>query len=101
MYEVTLLPKSEAAVVWGKIVLLIRIDTLVPVLEEFYDEEQNLARIMTFGNLTVLNDRTVPLSLKVVPVDKPEEYTEVIYDKLLFDVDLKDDFFSLQNLKRR
>ena len=56
---------------------------------------------MTFGNVTVLQDRTVPLTLKIVPVDKPDEYTEVIYDKLLFDIPLKDDFFSLQNLKRR
>jgi hypothetical protein len=101
MYEITLLPKPEAAVVWGKIVILVQADSFVPVLEEFYDENEELVRRMTFGNVTVLQDRTVPLTMKIVPVDKPEEYTEVIYDKLLFDIPLKDDFFSLQNLKRR
>lgn len=100
MYEITLLPKPEAAVVWGKIVILVRADNFVPVLEDFYDEDGTLVRKMTFGNLAVLNDRTVPLSLRIVPLDKPGEYTEVIYDKLLFDIPLKDDFFSLQNLKR-
>ena len=101
MYEITLLPKPEAAVVWGKIVLLIRADNLVPTLQEYYDEDQVLVRRMTFGKLTVLDDRTVPLSLTIVPVDKPGEYTEVVYDKLLFNVPLDDDFFSIQNLKRR
>ncbi len=101
MYEITLLPKPEAAVVWGKIVLLILADNLVPTLQEYYDEDQVLVRRMTFGKLMVMDDRTVPLSLKIVPVDKPEEYTEVVYDKLLFDVPLEDDFFSIQNLKRR
>jgi outer membrane lipoprotein-sorting protein len=101
MYEVTLLPKPEAAVVWGKIVLLIRADNLVPTLQEYYDEDHVLVRRMTFGKLMVLDDRTVPLSLTIVPVDKPEEYTEVVYDKLLFNVPLEDDFFSIQNLKRR
>ncbi len=101
LYEITLLPKQEAAVVWGKIVITVQADDLVPVLEEFYDEDGELVRRMTFGNVTVLQDRTVPLTLKIVPVDKPEEYTEIIYEKLLFDIPIEDDFFSLQNLKRR
>ena len=101
LYEITLLPKPEAAVVWGKIVITVLAENFVPILEEFYDEDEKLVRRMTFGNLTVLNDRTVPLTLKIVPVDKPEEYTEIIYDKLLFDIPIEDDFFSLQNLKRR
>lgn len=101
LYEITLLPKQEAAVVWGKIVITVQADDLVPVLEEFYDEDGVLVRRMTFGNVTVLQDRTVPLTLKIVPVDKPEEYTEIIYEKLLFDIPIEDDFFSLQNLKRR
>lgn len=101
LYDITLLPKPDAAVVWGKIVITVRADDLVPVLEEFYDEDGELVRRMTFDNITVLQDRTVPLTLKIVPVDKPEEYTEIIYDKLLFDIPIEDDFFSLQNLKRR
>ena len=101
LYEITLTPKPDAAVVWGKIVILVQADNLVLLLEEFFDEELELVRRMTFGNLTVLDDRTVPLSLRIVPVDKPEEYTEILYDKLLFDIPLDDDFFSLQNLKRR
>lgn len=101
LYDITLLPKPDAAVVWGRIVITVQADTLVPVLEEFYDEDGELVRRMTFDNVTVLQDRTVPLTLRIVPVDKPEEYTEIIYDKLLFDIPIEDDFFSLQNLKRR
>ena len=101
LYEITLTPKPQAAVVWGRIVILVQADNLVPILEDFYDEAGKLVRKMTFGNLTVLNDRTVPLTLRIVPVDKPGEFTDVTYDKLLFDIPLEDDFFSLRNLKRR
>ena len=40
-------------------------------------------------------------TVTMVPTDKPEEFTEITYEKLMFDVPLEDDFFSLQNLKRR
>ena len=43
--------------------------------------------------------RLVPAAMRVVPEDKPGEYTEVRYSELEFDVDLDEDFFSLRRLR--
>jgi hypothetical protein len=101
IYQVTLLPKPDAPVVWGKITLDIRRDNLVPLVQDYFDEDLKLVRRATFSNVQKLEDRTIPLTMKMVPIDKPEEFTEIIYEKLLFDIDLDDRFFSIQNLKKR
>ena len=39
VYHLTLLPKPEAPVVWGKIVVEVTPDPLLPVWQAYYDEE--------------------------------------------------------------
>lgn len=98
--EFTLLPHEDAAVVWGKIVLVVRRTDLIPVTETYYDEDMQVARTLTFSRLEKLAGRLRPAELKMVPADKPDEYTRVVYDSLQMDVPIADSFFSLANLKR-
>ncbi len=101
VYHLTLLPKPEAPVVWGKIVLEMKQDPLVPIWQEYYDEDGILVRRAVFEDVQAVGERTLPMIMRIVPEDKPEEFTEIVYEKLMFDIDIADDFFSLQNLKRR
>ena len=101
VYEITLLPKEEAAVVWGKIVILVRKDDLMPLYEEFFDENQKPVRKMTLTEIKILGGRLLPTRMTVVPYDKPGEFTEVVYVEINFDVELSDSFFSLRNLKQQ
>ncbi|MDX1778745.1 MAG: outer membrane lipoprotein-sorting protein, partial [Thermodesulfobacteriota bacterium] len=57
VYEITLLPKEEAAVVWGKIVILVRKDDLMPLYEEFFDENEKPVRKMTLTEVKMLGGR--------------------------------------------
>jgi len=98
--EFTLIPKSDAAVVWGKIVAVILTKDYMPVKYTYYDEDMKVARTMTFSRYEMLAGRIRPKVMRVVPADKPEEYTELVYDKLELNVELDDDFFSLSSLKR-
>jgi outer membrane lipoprotein-sorting protein len=98
--EFTLIPRPAAAVVWGKIVAVILAKDYMPVKYTYYDEDMKVARTMTFSRYELLAGRTRPKVMRVVPADKPDEYTELIYDKLELNVDLDDNFFSLSNLKR-
>lgn len=98
--EFTLIPKPESAVVWGKIILSVR-DERIPVLEIYYDEEMNISRTMTFSDLKNFSGRTIPAVLKVVPADKPDEYTEIMHESLEFDVGLSDALFSLSSLRKK
>lgn len=99
--EFTLIPKIDAAVVWGKLELIIQADSHIPVVEYYYDEDMALARTIEFTDIQLLGGRERPAVLTVVPADKPEEYTKFIYEKLSLDLELKDNLFSLSSLKRR
>ncbi|MCP4654884.1 MAG: outer membrane lipoprotein-sorting protein [bacterium] len=101
VYLVTLNPRPEAPVVWGKIVLEVAQETLMPNWQEYYDEEGKLVRRAVFEDVRTIGERRLPMVMRMVPVDKPDEFTEIIYEKLIFDVPIEDDFFSIQNLKRR
>ena len=98
--EITCLPKPEAAVVWGKVMVRVRRRDYLPLLIPYYDEKMQLARTMAFSDLKSLGGRLLPAKMTVVPADKPSESTVVEYHSIEFDVPLDDDVFSLRNLQR-
>ena len=98
--EITSMPKPDAAVVWGKVVMTLDPQTLAPYLAWYYDEEGVLIRTLVFDQWQQREDRTVPMRLSLKPEDKPGESTVITYHDIEFDVPLDDDFFSLKTLKR-
>lgn len=98
--ELTLYPKPEAPVVWGKIVSIIRAEDYIPLKMIYFDEEGEEVRVMDFGEIKEMGGRTIPSVLSMRPLDKPEEYTRVTYLDITFDVDLKSDLFSLRSLQK-
>jgi hypothetical protein len=99
--EFTLIPKEDAAVVWGKILLTIEADGYNPVIEYYYDEDMQLARTFSFNQKKMLGGRLRPSVMRVVPADQPEEFTEFIYKELQFDIKISDRLFSKSSLKKR
>jgi len=95
------LPRSEAAVVWGKIVYRLRKSPRVPEQIDYYDEGQQRVREIRFADVRKLGDRTVPLKLTVTPLDKPGEQTVLHYRDLAFGVPLDQGYFNLRSLQRR
>jgi len=87
-------------VVWGKVVVTVLANGYLPIIQHYYDEDMNIARTMTFSNNKLLGGRLLPSVMRVVPADKPNEYTELVYEKLELDTKLGDAFFSLARLKR-
>lgn len=98
--EFTMIPKDTAAVVWGKVVLVVTKNDYLPVSEVYYDEDLKVARTFEFSDIKMLAGKMRPAVMKVIPQDKPAEYTKVIYETLELDIEIKDSFFSLANLKR-
>jgi hypothetical protein len=98
--EFTLIPKPDAAVVWGKIVAIVLADGYMPLKYFYYDEDMKIARTMSFSRFEMLAGKIRPKVMRVVPADKPDEYTELVYEQLELNVNLNDDFFSLSELKR-
>jgi len=99
VWEFDLIPRPEAPVVWGRIAYQVRKNDTMPVYARYYDEDDVLIRTMTFFDYRELGGRLVPAAMRVVPEDKPGEYTEVRYSELEFDVDLDEEYFSLRRLR--
>jgi outer membrane lipoprotein-sorting protein len=98
--EFTLIPKPDAAVVWGKIMAIVLADGYMPLKYFYYDEDMNIARTMTFSRYEMLGGKIRPKVMRVVPADKPDEFTELVYEELELDISLEDGFFSISSLKR-
>ena len=100
VWEFRLTPKPEAAVVWGHVDYQVRQADYMPLWTRFYAEDGELARTMRYSEFTNLGGRTVPAVMEMVPADKPSETTKIIYEQLVFDIDIDQSFFSLRNLQR-
>jgi Outer membrane lipoprotein-sorting protein len=98
-WDLSLTPKPEAPVVWGRIDYRVRRGDLMPVWARYYDEDGGLVRTMSFDQYQRMGGRLVPARMTVRPADKPDEVTIVLYRGLEFDVDLGPEFFSLRNLR--
>ncbi len=101
VWEFELIPKPEAPVVWGRIEEQVRKADLMPTWVRYYDEDGSLVRTMELSAYTVMGGRLVPAEMVVIPEDKPEERTALIYHDLEFDIDLDESFFSLRSLRAR
>lgn len=96
---VTLTPRPEAKVVWGKVEMVLDRQTCIPLEQRFYDEENVLTRRMTYGELKQVGWRTFPMKLTIFPAEKGRQ-TQMTYESIELDVDVPDDTFSLRRLQQ-
>lgn len=101
VWEFNLTPKEDAPVVWGGIDYRVRQKDLMPVWAKYYGEDGELRRTMTFSDYEEMDGRLVPARMKLVPEDEPNEFTEILYEELEFNIDLSERIFSLESLRRR
>ena len=97
--EISCIPKKNAAVVWGKVEVIVYRNDFIPLNIVYYDEDLKLSRTLKFSNIQVLGGKKIPLQMKMVPTDEPEESTAILWEKIDFDLAIKDDFFSLRKLQ--
>ncbi len=99
VWEFALVPKPEAAVVWGRIEYRVRQADYIPLAVSYYDEDGELARSMEFSDFANMGGRLLPRLMMMRSADKPGEYTSMRYEDLQFDVGIDESFFSLRALQ--
>ena len=97
--EISCIPKKNAAVVWGKVEVIVYRNDFIPLSIVYYDEDLKLSRTLKFSNIQVLGGKKIPLQMKMTPIDEPGESTAILWEKIEFDLAIKDDFFSLRKLQ--
>jgi outer membrane lipoprotein-sorting protein len=99
-YVLELLPKPDAAVVWGKILYWVRKSDIIPLKEEFYDERGTLVRTMTFSEVKPMGGRVMPTRWEIRPSDKPGNMTAIVVKSAVYDRPIDMEVFSQRNLQR-
>lgn len=100
VHVVELVPKPEAAVVWGKVVMWISKTGYMQLRTDFHDEDGVLVNRMVGSDIREFDGRRLPARLEMLPMGKPGHKTVMEYSSLRFGVRLDDAFFSVQNMRR-
>jgi outer membrane lipoprotein-sorting protein len=99
-YKIELTPLENAPVVWGKVIVWVSKKEYLWLKAEFYDEDEALVNTEILSDVKKMDDRLIPCRMEMIPADKKGEKTVMIFDNTDFDVPLKEDFFSIQNMKK-
>ena len=98
--EISCLPNKEAAVVWGKVEVVVYADDYLPLRLIYYDEDLLLSRTLEFTNIEMMDGKMIPTMMNMIPIDEPGESTTMKWEEIQFDVTIDDEFFSLRKLQQ-
>ncbi len=98
-YRILLLPKPDAAVVWGKLILCVDKRDYLELSTQFFDEDGELVNIMSAYDIKLMDNRLIPTRVVMIPMDKKNQKTELIYKQVLYNRPIDDSFFTLQKMK--
>jgi outer membrane lipoprotein-sorting protein len=99
-YKLELTPKPEAGVVWGKIITWISKEKYLQVKTDYYDEEGTLIKSFIGSNEEKMDGRNIFTHWEMIPYDEPGNKTILDYEKMKFNIEIDESFFSEQNMKR-
>lgn len=99
-HKIKLIPKKDAAVVWGKIIVWITKKDYLELKVEFYDEDGYLMNTQLLTDIKTLGGRTIPTHWEMIPADEVGKKTVIQIEKSDFKTPIPESFFSQQNMKR-
>ncbi len=99
-YKLELIPKEDASVVWGKILMWIDTKNYIQIKSEFYDEDEFLVNKIHASNIKSYGDRYLPSKIEFTTVDNPGYKTIMEYLDIKFDVEIPKKYFTTRYMKR-
>ncbi|ARV14162.1 outer membrane lipoprotein-sorting protein [Polaribacter sp. SA4-12] len=99
-YKIEMIPKPSAAIVWEKVIVWIDTKDFLQLKTEFYDEDGELVNIMNASEVKEVGGRKITSKIEMFPVDKEGNSTVIIYNDIIFDTPIKDNFFTTRNIKQ-
>ena len=98
-YVIQMIPKPEAAVVWGKLIVCIDKKDFLELHTRFYDEDGSLVNTMNGYDVKLMDGRLIPTHFEMIPADKKNQKTEMIYKTITYNKPLDDGFFTTERMK--
>jgi outer membrane lipoprotein-sorting protein len=98
-HKIELIPLPDADVVWGKILMWISKEDHFEMKIEFYDEDGELVKTHTSGDIKTFDGRKLPSMMTIIPADQPQNKTIVTIKSIKFNIAIDKKFFGQQNMK--
>jgi len=98
VYRIESTPHEDAAVAWGKEVLLIR-DDYVLLEQQFWSQDNTLVKVMKSLEIKEMGGRPVASTVRMSVMDRPGEWTQLTTGQIEFDIELRTTIFTLSNLR--
>lgn len=98
-WKIELVPHDGVAVVWGKVNIFVDKQDYLGMRSEYYDEDGYLVNILQASELKQMGGRMIASKLEMIPVEEEGHKTVMEYQKIVFDSNISDNFFSVQNMK--
>jgi len=99
-HQIELIPKPDAGVVWGKILMWVSQKEFLQLKADHFDEDGELIKTMVGSNVKKMGGRLIPSYWEMIPHNKPGQKTVMEYLEIEFNVKHKASFFSQQNMKK-
>lgn len=99
-YQVVLIPNEDAPVVWGKMVTCVDKEHFVQMNTKLYDEDLELVSTMKASMITNYQGRYLAKKMEVIPEGKNAQKTIMEYQKVEFDINIPEGFFTVQMIKK-
>ena len=86
---------------WKRFELVLSPSGRLPLAARYFDRKDRHSRTISWTDVKVFDGKLVPAHLTLVPVDKPGQKTEMIYEDIRFDVAVPKGTFSLSRLEQK
>jgi len=99
-YKIELTPLPDAPVVWGKVIMWITTSGFDQWKAEYYDEDNRLINMSNSYDIKKMGDREVPTKIEIIPQNKTGQKTVLQINRMQFNINMDDSFFSQQNMRK-
>lgn len=98
-YIIQMIPRTEAAVVWSKLIVCIDKKDFLELHTRFYDEDGKNINIMNAYDVKTMDGRLIPTRFEMIPADKKNQKTEMTYKTIKYNRPIEDAFFTSEKMK--
>lgn len=101
-WTIEMIPKPDAAVVWGKIIMKVSKQYEMPLEVDYYDEDDVLERELFYKDFRKLKDRHYPFLWSMFPKNEEKlgHETRIEVEAMEFDIPVSSVMFTKRALKK-
>jgi outer membrane lipoprotein-sorting protein len=98
-HKITLIPRSESDIIWGRIETWIDVKEDVQLKTAFFDEDGLLVNTVIGKEIKPFDGKMMPSVIEIEPADGDGEITRVRYKTLSFRPDIDPSLFTVEHVK--